>query len=156
METWKDIPGYEGLYEASSEGRIRSARRKGTCGGILTPAVNLSGYLVVNLSKGGKLRSLYVHALVAAAFYGPAAGREVDHANRDKMDNRVGNLRYVSSSLNRALAGKPVIGYLDGAPVARVESAATLAMIAGKDASNVRKHLKRNGLTINGLLWKYC
>lgn len=155
-EAWKVIPGYEGLYEASSYGRIRSARRHGTPGGILTPVEGLQGYYMVNLCKGGRSKSLAVHGLVAAAFYGPAEGREVDHVNRDRLDNRLGNLRYVPSSLNRALAGKPCMGYLDGVPVARVESAATLAMIAGKRAKQVRLYLRHDGFNHNGVLWKYC
>jgi hypothetical protein len=94
--TWRPVPGYEHLYEVSSTGKVRSARRKGAAGGEVAP--DLSGrvrnYLRVRLWDGSRRRSFHVHQLVAMAFHGPAPTAEhvVCHKNDDGFDNRVENL----------------------------------------------------------------
>lgn len=70
-EVWKDIPGYEGRYQASSLGRIRSLPNKTRKGvRVLRPSSDRQGYLVVGLHKGGVQRHGKVHLLVASAFHG--------------------------------------------------------------------------------------
>lgn len=56
FEVWKDIPGYEGYYKASTYGRIKSLSRNTTNGKILKQAKDSNGYLVVSLSKNGKVK----------------------------------------------------------------------------------------------------
>lgn len=110
MEIWKDIPGYEGRYQVSDEGRVRSlphrvrlvARGKETTrlspGRLLRPGRKTSGHVTVALGKGN---SRQVHQLVLESFLGPRPdGCEVLHLNHDPADNRLVNLRYGSRSEN--------------------------------------------------------
>lgn len=110
MEIWKDIPGYEGRYQVSDEGRVRSlphrvrlvVRGKETTrlfpGRLLRPGPQQSGHLSVAIGKGN---SRQVHQLVLEAFVGPRpAGCEVLHLNHNPADNRLENLRYGTRSEN--------------------------------------------------------
>lgn len=102
-EIWKDIPGYEGVYQASNSGyvkRVKSAKYK--TGHVLSPAKNKSGYCTVSLYRDKEKRSRLVHSLVMAAFCGvPASSMEVNHKNGIKTDNRLSNLEYVTRSENQ-------------------------------------------------------
>ena len=62
-ETWKDIRGYEGLYQVSNFGNVRNKKFK-----ILKPRKNKNGYFQVNLSKNNKHKNYYIHRLVAIMF----------------------------------------------------------------------------------------
>lgn len=107
-EQWKDIPGYEGRYQASTLGRIRSVNRvvfsrnrytgapfeRRLKGQLLRPgAYSKTGHLSVVL--GHKAHGSPVHQLVLKTFVGePPPGTEVLHSNGDPTDNRLSNLRY--------------------------------------------------------------
>lgn len=93
LEFWKDIEGYEGLYQVSNIGQVKSLKRNK----ILKPAPNSCGYLQVCLHKNGKQKTFRIHRLVAEAFL-PNEDElpEVDHINSDKTDNRVANLQWIS------------------------------------------------------------
>lgn len=109
-EKWKDIPGYYGLYQASTEGKVRSITREIVrCDGIaqihtgkiLSPCVNASGYLVVSLRKDGGAKSYLVSRLVAATFISnPENLPEVNHKNEIKTDNHIANLEWVGRKEN--------------------------------------------------------
>ena len=106
-EEWKAIPGYEGLYEASSEGRVRTLnprarkRRDASPEGVIYSWVNKGGYKVVALYKDGQRKTPRVNQLVARAFHGePPGGLEVRHLNDVKLDNRASNLSWGSRSEN--------------------------------------------------------
>lgn len=102
FEEWRPIEGYEGSYEISSLGRVRSIRvwTNGLKPKVKKPNTHRLGYKFIFLSKDAKPKNYYVHRLVAAAFIGPANGREVNHKNGDKTDNRVWNLEYTDRSGN--------------------------------------------------------
>lgn len=110
MEILKDIPGHEGRYQVSDEGRVRSLDRlvRVVCQGIdtvriakgkvLRPGRNGSGHVTVALGKGN---SRQVHQLVLEAFVGQCpSGCEVLHLNHCHADNRLANLRYGTRSEN--------------------------------------------------------
>lgn len=109
-EQWKPIPQYEGMYEVSDHGQVRSidrtvvdknGKRIALPGKLLKPGTNELGYLRVALSKEGVVRSCKVHQLVALAFIGPRPqGTETCHTNDIRTDNRPINLRYDSHSEN--------------------------------------------------------
>jgi hypothetical protein len=102
-EDWRPIHRWEGLYEVSSHGRIRSldridARGRRWRGRIMRGMRDRAGwYTKVNLVFGTRREQQYVHRLVAAAFLGPCPpGIEVNHIDGDKTNNAVGNLEYVT------------------------------------------------------------
>lgn len=111
-EEWRDIEGYEGFYQVSDQGRVRSVDRfvKDGKGGqtrraskILTPhAGGGKPYLKVVLSKESKHKSCTVHGLVANAFLGKRPPRmEILHGPKGQLDNSVCNLRYGTPSENQ-------------------------------------------------------
>lgn len=96
QEVWKPIPGYEGRYEVSDQGRVRNNNKK-----ILALCSVSGGYKAVSL---GKNNSKLIHRLVVAAFLGsaPLDKRLVLHGNGDRFDNRLSNLRYGNHKDNSA------------------------------------------------------
>lgn len=97
MEIWKEIKGYEGLYEVSSEGRVKSLGRKP---GIMKPGLS-RGYLKIGLVKDGIKSMFRIHRLVAGAFIpNPDDKPEVDHIDGDRKNNRVENLRWMTHKEN--------------------------------------------------------
>ncbi len=110
LESWLSVPGFEGFYEVSSFGRVRSLDRlvntsRGSrlwLGRLLKP--NLSGrYLGVALSKDGIHTTRYVHHLVAHVFLGnQPSGMQILHGPNGIRDNSVGNLRYGTAVENEA------------------------------------------------------
>lgn len=109
-EVWKDIPRYEGLYQASNLGRIRSCARtiirknkikQQFKGKILSPEDNGNGYLRLILYKNKKKNSEYVHRLVAQAYLKNYSNTlQVNHINGIKIDNRAENLEMVTTKEN--------------------------------------------------------
>lgn len=112
-EEWRDIPGWQDLYQASSLGRIRSkdrevySRRSDGCvrfrGRVLRQHPNGAGYLGVSLSRGGKKTARMVHRLICETFHGPCPpGRETAHGDGNKNNNEKRNLRWATSRENEA------------------------------------------------------
>jgi hypothetical protein len=101
VEIWKDIPGYEGLYQVSDVGRVRRLAGSPKCKTtrILKPA-NVRGYHRIALCEGGKPRGVEVHRLVAWAFIGPQGKLWVNHKNGIRNDNRVENIEYGTPGYN--------------------------------------------------------
>lgn len=101
-ERWKPVVGFEGLYEVSDQGRVRSLDRKiPTCTGavknlkgkILALGCHTGGYRVVGL---GRYAQAYVHELVLTAFIGPrpSATHQCCHGDNNKANNHLSNLRW--------------------------------------------------------------
>lgn len=105
QERWKPIFGYDGMYEVSDLGRVRSLKFGKVR--VLRVYKNLDGYLQVALCKGGKIKQSYIHRLVAQAFIpnNDDAKNEINHINEDKSDNKVSNLEYCDRSYNLAYNG---------------------------------------------------
>ena len=99
-EKWKDIAGYEGMYQVSDLGRVRSLKFGKVR--VLIPQKNRYGYLKVLLWKDGKRKSLTVHRLVANAFIpnDDDTKTQINHRNEDKEDNKVSNLEYCTAQYN--------------------------------------------------------
>ena len=108
-EEWRDVVGYEGLYQVSDQGRVKSLERKvpkwdgerTVKERILKPAPTKYGYLQLNLYAGGKQKALTVHRLVCEAFHeNPDNKQEVNHINENKTDNRACNLEWCTRTEN--------------------------------------------------------
>ena len=110
-EIWKDIVGYEGLYQVSNLGRVKSCERMIVHfrGGlrklkekIRKAAKDTDGYLVLDLYRNGKGKFHKVHRLVAISFLETQDGKnEVNHINGQKEDNNINNLEWCNSSENQ-------------------------------------------------------
>ena len=107
-ERWKPILGYEGMYEISDHGRVKSldrfdGRGRWIKGRIMTPTVNKSGYYHVDLCKDGKRTCSKVHRLVARAFCeGYAPGLLVCHNDGNPLNNHYTNVRFDTPAGNMA------------------------------------------------------
>lgn len=98
-EVWKDILGYEGHYQVSNKGRVKSLKLGKER--ILKPRRDVGGYLQVYLCKNGDKKWCLVHRLVAQAFI-PNSNNlpQINHKNEDKTDNIVENLEWCSAKYN--------------------------------------------------------
>lgn len=111
IEIWKDIPNYEGIYQVSNLGDVKSLSRLMNKGKvvfvskekIMNKYISKDGYYSVTLSKEKNSRTIKNHQLVAMAFLGhKLCGHElvIDHINNNKLDNRVENLQIVTARYN--------------------------------------------------------
>lgn len=176
MEEWKDIKGYEGLYQVSNLGRVRGLDRivngKGNKphfkkGRILAQRVRSKKYqyLSVNLSKDDKLITYALHRLVAIAFIpNPENKPQVNHIDENRLNNCVDNLEWVTNyenmhhnsliqNINKP-AKKAVVAYdKDGNIVMEFESIAEVKK-HGFSASAVSQNISGKIKTSGGYVWK--
>ena len=103
-EQFKDIQGYEGLYQVSNYGNVKSLQRKGSLKGLmLKPGFNAGGYLMVTLHTNAFRKARLIHQLVAEAFLNHTPNGMkivVDHLDFDRTNNHVENLRLISNREN--------------------------------------------------------
>jgi hypothetical protein len=147
LSVWVDIPGYEGLYQASRLGEVRSlrsSRGRGEKFGVrvLKGRPNDKGYLRVTLCRDGVKRDEYVHRLVLLAFQGPPRdGYEAGHLNGVRSDNRIENLSWVTGTENashRILHGTAPSGERHGG---RKITAAQAAAIRAKCSAGMAQRV---------------
>lgn len=101
-EIWKDVSNYEGLYQVSNLGNIKSLNY-GRTGEerLLKPVKNNDGYLLVTLCKNGKPKRYLVHRLVASAFLpNPNNLKEINHKDENSLNNRIENLEWCDRKYN--------------------------------------------------------
>lgn len=175
-EIFKDIYGYEGLYQVSNFGNIKSSDRqrlgKGGClrscpGRILKPKINNRGYYQVDLfDKNNKSTRFLIHRLVALAFLeNPNNYDQINHIDNDHTNNCVTNLEWcnnyqnnlwkkVTSSEKQHVA-KNVLQYsLDGTFIKEWESAKASEK-EGFDRSSISKCCRGKLKTSKGYIWKF-
>lgn len=174
-EVWKDIPDYEGYYQASNFGRIRSLDREvaGKAGSVqvrkgrvLKPELNKSGYLLVMLSKNSKHKMFSIHRLVYSAFYGSISeDYEVNHIDEDKTNNRLENLNLMTRKENnnwgthnqrvaKALS-KPVVAIDDSGNIALEFLSANEAGRNGFNQGHLSACCLGERRTHRGYRWKF-
>lgn len=120
-EIWKDVVGYEGLYQVSNLGRIKAMQKRGHKSVVMKYSIRKDGYCRILLSKNSEYKALYVHRLVAEAFLTHADNEcEVNHIDGNKANNNLSNLEWVTRSDNIKHALKcglkinPTIGKFGG------------------------------------------
>lgn len=108
-EIWKDVPGYQGLYQVSNLGRVRSLDRLVQCmngmrmskGCIRKNCIGRGGYHIIVLSKDAKTKTFRIHRLVYEAFIGEIPdGYEINHIDEDKNNNALSNLNLMTPKQN--------------------------------------------------------
>ena len=101
-EIWKDILGYEGLYQVSNFGRVKSLNYKRTGKErILKLLKHKCGYLYIGLHKDNNVKNYYIHRLVAEAFIdNPNNLPQVNHKDENKLNNVVSNLEWCDAKYN--------------------------------------------------------
>ena len=113
IEIWRDIPDFEGLYQISNLGRVKSLPRMKKLysklvfvpGGIRRHGMDKDGYCIIPLNKNGKKFIRKIHRLVAQAFIPNPDNKEiVDHIDCDRTNNIVSNLRWVTTKENNEYA----------------------------------------------------
>ena len=110
MENWKEIPGYEGLYEVSDLGRVRSMDHAVPCrndkprlvkGKVKILKINQNGYYITTLSKKNKLMTYTVHQLIALTFIPDfTKSTHLNHIDGNKLNNQLNNLEVSNPSHN--------------------------------------------------------
>lgn len=119
QEIWKDIPGYEGYYQVSDLGRIKSLDRdikhnigygfRQLKGRILVQRLGVNKYYNVALSKNGTVKSKNIHQLVAEGFLNHVPCRYelvIDHIDNDTLNNKLSNIRIVTTRENNSKSKK--------------------------------------------------
>lgn len=124
VEYWKDVKGFEGWYQVSTFGRVKRLKRRFVIRGkefiksqekILTPSVSDKGYGSVVVTNGVDRKRYTVHRLVAEHFIPNDENKpQIDHINKNKMDNRIENLRWVTNSENQMNTDHPTIITVNG------------------------------------------
>ena len=174
-EEWRDVVGYEGRYQVSSMGRVKSlgrvtimkdGRKLPVKERILKPNVVYGGYLTVNLCGDNK-KWFLVHRLVCEAFHeNPGNKPQINHINEIKTDNRACNLEWCTvkennnhGTRNARIAetkSKPVVQYTLNGELIKVWSSATEAeRRAGFDHSAISKVANGKRKTAYGFRWKH-
>lgn len=162
MEQWKDIAEYEGLYQVSDQGRIKSTRRRGATGGILKVYLDPDGRPLVRLYLRNKSRNIRVCRIVLETFVGPCpAGLECCHWDDVPTNNKVSNLRWDTRKENRADAKRN--GKFDSfcRPIIRsdgvdYESIMYAARCTGIPYSTIWVALNHINRSAGGYDWKYA
>jgi len=174
QEIWKDVVGYEGLYQVSNLGRVRSFYNHGQNKTIILKSGHDScGYLQVCLSMDKKTKCYKVHRLVALAFIpNPKGFREINHKDEDKTNNQVCNLEWCDRAynlnygsyasnmrlkmLNRKDVSKQVSQYTkDGKNIKDWVSMNEVERQLGFSHSNIAACCLGKRESSNGFVWKY-
>ena len=148
IEEFRDVVGFEDLYEVSDEGRVRN---KNT-GRILKPNKINKGYLQVILCKDGERKPALVHRLVAKAFISnPNHYPQVNHIDENKSNNHVENLEYCTNQYNIRYSA-----YKKNKPVNTYKSTLEAAeQNPGTHSQNISGVCRGICKTHKGYIWKY-
>lgn len=166
-EIWEPISGYEGFYEVSNFGRVKSlCAGKWRTEAIRKLVLDKDGYFTVCLKKDGVVKNMKVHRLVASAFIpNPEHYPEVNHKNEIRNDNRVDNLEWCTSRYNQTYHDKhlklckPVCKIDDFGNVigvySSVNDAAASVGVTASHMSTVLSGRRKRNTRAGGFRWKF-
>lgn len=166
VEVWKDIPEYEGLYQASTFGKIRSLDRyvnnrfKNILrkGKILKPSKSKNGYLRVVLMKDGIKKYYSVHRIVAKTFLPNNLKLEqINHKNEIKTDNRIENLEWCTVSYNKRYSIAKKVDQFDsnGNYIRTWYCIRDIEKELGITNNSINHCLKGKNKTAGGYIWRH-
>ena len=150
-EIWKDIPGYEGIYQVSNQGQVKSLKRYGRKNDkMLRLGSSRDGYLKVILYRDETRKSFTVHSLVMLVFTEERpSGLEINHIDGVKANNHIDNLEYCTSSENRQHA------YDTGLQVAIVGENSAVSKLTESQVLEIRARYKAGGIFQRELAREY-
>jgi hypothetical protein len=174
MENWKPIKGYEGWYEVSDLGNVRSVDRKVDFvdgryatykGQLMKQSKHYHGYWIVNLFKNKKQSTKFVHRLMAEAFIpNPNNKQVVNHKDGDKANNKLSNLEWVTqlenithsiTVLGKKRIGNKVSQYdLNGNYLNTFESYGEAAKSVDGNSVGIGRVVSGERKTYKGFVWK--
>ena len=163
MEIWKDIDGYEGTYQISNKGRVKSL-----CKGserILKPKIDRYGYMFVCLCHDNVMKYFKLHRLVAQAFIPNLDNKpQVNHKDENKLNNCVENLEWIRhidncnyGTRNERLSRKILQYSKSGEFIREWQSATEVDRLLKINQSNITQCCRGNPnhTTAGGFIWKY-
>lgn len=150
-EIWKDIIGYEGLYQISNLGNVKSLPRKHSPKNkILKPSLNNKGYLIIKLCKNKKHNQKKMHRLIASAFIpNPENKPQINHIDCVKTNNSIPNLEWCTAKENIVHAEKNKLLYHP------TGSDQWMSKLSEKDVLNIRLEYSSRVFGYNKLAKKY-
>lgn len=181
MEIWKDINGYESIYQVSNLGNIRCLHFGNKNSNViknLKASFNNAGYLKIELHKDGKRKMFYVHRIVANAFIpNPNNLPQINHIDGDKTNNKISNLEWVTSkeNINHAISNnlatmnhmsgrkgklhpnsKPILQYdISGIFICEWYGIAEASRNTGISESAISNCLNNHHKSSGGFIWKF-
>lgn len=170
IEKWRDVCGYDGKYQISNHGRVKSFYFGEN---FLVPKINNRGYLWVELAKNRKRKALLIHRLVAIAFLDNLEGLPiVNHKDENPKNNRVDNLEWCDYSYNilyslskrpnrpRRISLKRSMAInqlsLDGVLLKRWDNANVIKKTLLKNEWNIVECCRGNRKTAYGYKWEFA
>lgn len=161
-ELWKDVTGYEGLYQVSNFGKVRKVD-----GTLMQGNINSYGYHVVSLTKDGKKKDKKVHRLVAMAFVPPIVGKDfVNHKDGDKINNCAENLEWCTRGENTIHAIEVLEIQRNSYPVWQLSkdgrllglfvNAATAAQVVEGNSMMISACCRGTAQSAYGYCWQYA
>ena len=155
MERWKDRPDYEGLYQVSNLGNIKSLIKNK----ILKPYINKkNGYSYIGLHKNKKIKVIRIHRLVAIVFMpNPNNFPVINHKNKIRTDNNIDNLEWCSQKYNVTYSlAKKILQYdLNNVFLKEWDSAMEIQRNLKINNSNIIACCISKRKTAGGFKWKY-
>lgn len=163
-EVWKDVPGYEGLYQVSNLGRLKRTFRNGK-ENILIGKKDKYGYTAVILSKNQRKKHCLLHRLVAGVFVlNPENKPEVNHKDRNKRNNVADNLEWATGSENvkhafatgRKIHKRPIVQYTRNMDVVSCwDSIREAGQTLNISEKNIVSCCNGRLLSAGGYVWRY-
>lgn len=160
LEIWKDIKGYEGLYQASNLGRIKSLNKKINFNTyretILIPGKDKRGYLQVIIYKNGVPKGRRVHRLIAETFIVNFDNkRTVNHIDENKLNNKVDNLEWASYQENIDHTQSKKIVQIKDNQIIKIWNSASEAGKNGFHQGHISNCCHNKNKTHKGYKWKF-
>lgn len=158
-EIWKDIKGYEGLYQVSNFGRVMNVKKNK----LVKQEIIHNGYVRVTLFNNGKPKWFFIHRLVAIAFIpNPHNYPQINHKDENKLNNCVDNLEWCTAKYNSNYGtrnikiSKPILQFdLDGNFIKEWSSTREIERILGFYHSNVSWCCTNKIKSAYNYIWKY-